>query len=464
MGRIQLLRKIALSSIAFGLVSTPCVADDGVRAEETSETAWHGADSDMPRPASWLPGWLVRTASTIPSSRYLGDDMGDLPRSSIVIASPAADLDVPGPLTEITVSGYVKGDVILDFDHDLGDEFDYNELTAGTKHTHTRMHARQSRLRVSSKTDTAVGQVRTLIEGDFFANTSSNPFSAPSRDMLLQLRHAWGEWEILPGTIFGAGQYWRNFKSTFSGIPTVDYRGPAGELDKTRNAQVRLTNITGPIEFAVSAEEIALADRANIPDFTARLQYSLPGGSAFMLSGVTRYFRSQPDLLIEQRRLGWGGQIAANIDLGGYAVFTASAMAGEGLGDYLQGGGAGAWQKETGEIRLIPAYGLFGGLRFNLSDTTNLNLGVGYAKTNGKAVQRQVEYDHSVGRTQGLYNRQVTSLHANVMWEPLDQVRFGWEVIWAQRKYWDAGPTPGSVPAQHSASNVRTQFGAWFFF
>ena len=45
------------------------------------------------------------------------------------------------------------------------------------------------RFRIRSRSDTAVGQIRTLIEGDF----EGSPFGTTTS---FRLRHAWGEWDL----------------------------------------------------------------------------------------------------------------------------------------------------------------------------------------------------------------------------------------------------------------------------
>jgi hypothetical protein len=48
----------------------------------------------------------------------------------------------------------------------------------------------------------------------------------------------------------------------------------------------------------------------------------------------------------------------------------------------------------------------------------------------------------------------VYKVHANIMWQPVKQMRMGWEVLWAQKEY-----TDGS-----DADAVRASFATYFFF
>ncbi|WP_137388087.1 porin [Rhodoligotrophos defluvii] len=410
-----------------------------------------------------MPNWLLkRNASTIPSARYFGLTPSQQERTGTTMVKPAADLPADEHVAEIILSGYVKGDVIYDTRHDLGDIFQFEKLFADDyRLKHTRVHARQSRLRVQARSDTDIGYFRAMIEGDFFGGTSSDP--------ALRLRHAWGEWEPVNGAIFGAGQYWRNFVPPVSGFITVDENGPAGLASKPFAPQVRLTHRSGPLEFAISAENSSvnlIADR--VPDLAGRVEYKVPGGSAFYVSGLGRYFSSPADMPEKDHALGWGVHAGASLNLGDLAVLSAAVTYGTGLGSYLMGGTAAAWFEDTGKAHVLPAWGFFAGARVYLSDTTSINVGAGYAKPKASALQRAVDYNlGGDDPADGTFTSETKSLHANFIWEPIEQIRLGWEVMWAQRKYWAAGDPlidPPPPPRHLKASDLRGQFGAWFFF
>ena len=48
----------------------------------------------------------------------------------------------------------------------------------------------------------------------------------------------------------------------------------------------------------------------------------------------------------------------------------------------------------------------------------------------------------------------IYKVHANVLWQPVKQMRMGWEVIWARSHFEDGEEEDG----------VRATFGTWFFF
>ena len=67
----------------------------------------------------------------------------------------------------------------------------------------------------------------------------------------------------------------------------------------------------------------------------------------------------------------------------------------------------------------------------------------------------------------------INTVHANIIWQPVRQMRMGWEIIWAQKKLGKNtiticglanAATPGSCGRKRTEDAVRGMFGAWFFF
>ena len=126
---------------------------------------------------------------------------------------------VPGTNTEFSIGGYVKADLIYDFDESLGDLFVPESISTGDDDDTQRFraHARQSRLNFKTKTPTSYGDLKTLLEGDFFGSGGNEVFSNSAS---FRLRHAWAE----IGN-FGVGQFWTNFMLSLIHIsePTRPY-------------------------------------------------------------------------------------------------------------------------------------------------------------------------------------------------------------------------------------------------
>lgn len=388
----------------------------------------------------------------------VGDGMPS-DRGMTIAITPSADL--PAPVHEVTISGYVKGDFIYDFGQDLGDYFAYSQIVDNNGRKHARLHARQSRFRILSKSDTSIGQIRTMVEGDFY---SGGPVGSTD----FRLRHAWGEWDMTPNWTFGAGQTNRNFMSLITGITTVDFNGPAGLIGTSRIGQMRLTYRDGPHTLAFSIEDPTGEDEwttrlsgfnDDMPDLVGRWQYDAPGGHQFLASAAGRHFTTKKKLGAARSddTFGWVVQGGANINLADVATLTAGVIYGQGAGNYIIANAPAYWvDPATGSIETITSMGVFAGISVPITDTTTANFGWGMTKPDGKQVKKLVDS----GVATGTMTRQTMSVHGNIIWRPVNELQLGWEVIYGQRTY----NNMSNQGNHHTGDNIRAQFGAWFFF
>jgi len=461
------VRQLLLSSAATLLVTTGgAVADELGALKAQLEALQHQVNTleaqsvapSAPEGASWI---RFRNGSDIGLDKANPDNAGFAKSNDVIpddrgwsiAITPVADL--AAPVHEVSVSGYVKADFIYDADQNLGDLFSFTALSnAAQTNENVRLHARQSRFRIQSRSDTAVGQIRTLIETDFFGGGNT-----------LRLRHAWGEWDMAPNWTFGAGQTWSNFMPLIDLPDTLDFNGPAG-LAFTRQGQFRLTYKDGPLSVAVAVEdpsttathtgsiiaagtpEADVTDR--VPDLTGHVQFNAPGGFKFALTGVVGQLHVDPDATATATITGhddellWGGIAAASVDVTDSLSLTASGGAGQGAARYIVGadtfvnlGGSAANPSIAGR----EYWHASASARIAFTDAVASNLAWGYIDFDGAdTIAGQEDY--------------LQSVHANLMWQPVTKLKMGVEGMWAERKVKGAG-TPDAF---------RAQFGTWFFF
>jgi hypothetical protein len=55
------------------------------------------------------------------------------------------------------------------------------------------------------------------------------------------------------------------------------------------------------------------------------------------------------------------------------------------------------------------------------------------------------------------------TVHANILWRPVQQMQLGWEVMWGQYDF-DGGDFGFASSPDRKDDAIRAQFGAWFFF
>lgn len=491
------LRRALLSGVALGVASTGAQADELTALKAQLEALQSRVNQLESAPA---PAALPDGASLITFKRGQGSlsdwntdrkAEGIIPQDGGFTIAITPTADVPAPVTEVTVSGYVKGDVIYDFDQDnLGDTFTSGSgISNGAQNVSgVRLHARQSRFRIRSRTDTAIGQIRTLIEMDFFRfGTSGRVNTVVSTGGGLtgisvgnfngnpepRLRHAWGEWDMTPNWTLGVGRFWRISCDVFTSVGTVDFGGSAGGCSNTRAAQVRFTYTSGPVSFRFGIVEplqdvtrfggfvtgttattpAATRTSPDFPNFAAALLYDAPGGHQLFVGAEIEHidFDGTENTFADDD-VGWEVQTGVNINLADIATFTGHFQYGDGITNMLGDGianfalvGCGA-AAATCTIDRNEAWGAYAGLSFNVTDTTQFNIQYGHANPAG-------------GRA-GFTS--TNSIHANVLWRPVRQMRLGWEVIYGFKRNTTA--TAAAAGRRRHEDAVRGQFGAWFFF
>jgi hypothetical protein len=413
-----------------------------------------------------------------------------------IAITPSADM--PAPVAEIVVYGYVKGDVIYDLEGNAN-KFSFSMPGADRFNEEDDefvfLHANQSRFGIKSKVDTAVGQIRSRIEMDFFCASESTDFGAAFQGLgqtyCPRLRQAYGEWDMTPNWTLLVGQTDQIATLGIIGVTLVDNFGDAGINGGTRFAQARITYHDGPLTWAVAMERPEEASDTLIPGLGSFLQYDIAGGHQLIVAGEVDDINSDPNNLENDNdhRLGWVVGAGANINLADIATLTVGAQYTEGL--------ATRWMNQLDTRRTVcenaivvdngngvpvvagcadfdeslqKAWGITGGLTFNVNDTTSINLEAGYAKNIDAEQNELLTVDN------------VVTVHGNILWQPVKQLRLGWEAMWGRNELIDDrvfDPDSGldsacrnvegdeDVNKNHcpnSNEDFRLQFGAWFFF
>ncbi len=209
------LRKALLGGAALAVMATGAQADELTALKAQLEALQTKVDSmessassyNLPEGVSLLTGRRgVADYNFAYNSPQIDRDWAGGENSGYTIAiTPTADM--PAPVAEITVSGYVSSWVSLGIDgHTPGEAGNFNPYYFEGDDTHLEINSRGS-IRVRSRIDTAVGQIRTDIE--LRADAPGNA----------QMRYAWGEWDMTPNWTLGAGSFWQ--LTSLIGVPTT---------------------------------------------------------------------------------------------------------------------------------------------------------------------------------------------------------------------------------------------------
>jgi len=372
--------------------------------------------------------------------------------------TPTADM--PAPVAEITVSGYVRSWVDYEIDgHTPGDNgafspvgwsCDANNTAETDCDDHLDIDSRGS-ISVKSKVDTSIGQIRTFIElrADAPGNAS--------------MRYAWGEWDMTPNWTFGAGSYFE--VASLITLPSyVNSSSPVGPSGTTRRDQIRLTYTDGPLSWAVALEEPTYSSETTMPDITTSIIYDVAGGHQFqIIAGVADWYKNgtaDDDAGVNHAdKLGWliGGGMVLN--LADVATLSAGAVYGEGLvvasqlngysnlgvssDGALDNGFTGQTVDANGNP--IEAWGMHAGLGFSVSETTTANITFGYEEVLESAPTESAATDFKKAWTVG----------GNIIWQPVEQMKMGWEINYGEAESFDK-------TIQTEA--LQAVWGTWFYF
>jgi hypothetical protein len=476
MNNIKGLRRALLGGAALMAMTSGVQADELAALKAQLESLQSRVDSltKPPAPPSQAPAGVSlvtfergsRMDFVAPHAARDRGNANDDAGFTIAI-TPSADL--PAPVAEIALYGYVKGDVIYDLDGNYN-KFSFSmpgqDLTGEDDDGFVFLHANQSRFGIKSKVDTSIGQIRNRIEMDFYCASEFSDygpgFQGFGQTFCPRLRHAFGEWDLTPNWTLLAGQTDQTAMLSIIGITTVDNYGDAGVNGGTRRAQMRLTYHDGPLSWAVSMERPEEVSDTLIPDFASYVQYDLEGGHQFIIAGQVSDL-GKDGSRDNDRRLGWVIGGGANVNLADIATLTAGAQYTQGLTD--------RWlnqldttrracefdlpTNQIGDCALMRGYGVTAGLTFNVNETTSINVEGGYAE-NLNADEGFIPLPENVW-----------TAHGNLLWQPVKQMRLGWEVMWGRedfRKENNRCVMVGAGGDDCAEDSLRFQMGSWFYF
>lgn len=360
---------------------------------------------------------------------------------------------ISGTDTSIGMGGFVKMDTMLSNvsagRDKLGDQqLVFSQIPVGSasgEHSQTTFIAKDSRLWFKSFTPSNWGDINTYMEFDFYGDSATYSYTP-------RLRHAYGS----VGN-FLAGQTWTTFTNISASPDHLESGTSAGALSTTRQPLVRwtqpLNGFATPIEIQAALEtprsriwvpnsiESASSNGANsanpiddkfltspnadrYPDLVARVNFKPEWGnlSFAALGRQIRYTQAQTGL--ETGNWGGGLNLAGKINSLGLDTFRFMAHIGNGAGRYTTVSNTfeDAALSEQGDLSLIKTFGGMVSYQHWWNKQWRSNLTYGYSTANQPMIVNP------------LLNQQVQSIHANLIWSPINQTTLGMEYIFAERE------------------------------
>ncbi len=296
-------------------------------------------------------------------------------------ADPIFDsgLVIYGSDVALKVGGYVKADLIKDFDP-IGsqDFFDTTTIPVdAVPYENVRFQARQSRISFDTRWRIDGEIARAYIEGDFFGGVPNEDDTNGSADF--RLRQAYGRIGR-----FTAGQTWTTFTDPAAVPQTIDFEGAVSNVNR-RQGLVRWEQpvVDDFLLWAVAVENpdilieapsaITGSGRTESPDFITRLRLTPDWGefqSAFVLRKLGFQPTDQPVITEEAWGINFTGSFLLLQETKAYYQITF----GEGIGSYRGSPDVVATGPNTSSI--LPMFGWMIGVHHEWNDawTSNFTL------------------------------------------------------------------------------------------
>ena len=353
----------------------------------------------------------------------------DLAKEEDRHTSKGTHFNIPNTGTVVTVSGYVKGSVIHDFDKIaspakfITKDIVVNGQPPGEPSHRTTFTANASRFIIGSSTPTDIGKLTTLISMDFFGNSTD---ASPDP----RLRQAWGQLDdFLAGGGLRAGQSWSTWDDVSALPETMDFEGPNGS-QQTRQPLVRWTRDfqdTYTLWIAVEDPDYSIENgdnKTNWPDTIVSLNWH--GGWGHLKPAfMGRVIKGDSVGGNTDTKFGWGAQLAGIINVPLLAEkdnFKFQVVYGGGISSYNNDGGFNDAVFDGNDLKAIYSFQGYGAFQHWWLESLRSNAVFGWVDVDNRSVQPGDALDRT------LY------VAVNLVWSPIKQMDIGGEYLWGQRK------------------------------
>ena len=331
--------------------------------------------------------------------------------TSCLLLSSSVIVMAATPVTTTQVSGYVKFDSIYNDENDASGALREQALLtlngdeANDEEGDLYLSSYESRINFTSQTTgTPVGDLKAVIEGDFYSGPAQN---------VVNLRHAYFVQDKL--TI---GQTWSTFMDLASLAETADFGGPAGRIF-TRQSLVRinLDMAGGEVDLAVEDPKNGVAEEQDptAPDLVAKFTRAYDFGhlSTALLIQNLKY----DDGTNSDSAVAFAGRLSGRVNVGSDNIKFAL-ISGQAMGGYLNFGDVQAADFIEGKIEL--------------SEQTATR--ISYQHLWSQSFRSTIRYAITTSKLDGVDQGDFNSLHANVVYNLYKPVKFGAEIINAKKK------------------------------
>lgn len=323
-------------------------------------------------------------------------------------------------VTTFTIYGFGRTSFVWD-DQDLkrSDLFvPANISVNGTKTPNFFIGSKQTRLGFDVKHTIGGEALDIKVEGDFHND-------ATDANGLFRMRHAYVNYRFVM-----VGMAWSNFFDEEVNPVVVDFEGPNSST-LSRTPQIRFStykaknvlsvSLENPVEnVTVGGPVTVLPER--FPDIIAG--YRVNGTFGFVkVAALVRELRYQSDM--PRSLLGYGLTIMTSIKAGEKDKLRFQAVTGTGVARYIQGASGlnyDAIYNGTNELQAVQMHGSNVSYQHHWKNNMHSSLTAGYLGIGDNSALGASNFKS------GFYGS------ANLFWDPVKNLTFGWEAIVGQRQ------------------------------
>ena len=334
---------------------------------------------------------------------------------------------LPGTNASLAIGGYVKTDVIYNFDAlQIKDRFIVGSIPVGVQPTdadeaQSSITANQSRINFDLRDSTNYGIMRAFIEGDFAGNNDT-----------FRLRHAFGQWNRML-----AGKTWTTFMDPSASPEEIDFEGLNGRIN-VRQSQVRFMPEIGKayeLQFALEDPNPELQDGTGIsqwPDVVLAARFQPNQRLHMKLALLLRQIRGKNFGDSVEKKFGGGAALSGRFIIPTFdprdnLLFQISA--GNGIGRYVNdlssiGNYDGVFDPNTGQLDLFDVIAGYTSLQhwWGAGELrSNFTFGIVDVSSPGF-----LDDDNAYRRT--------LRFSSNLIWSPIPRIDLGAEYLWGRRE------------------------------
>jgi hypothetical protein len=376
--------------------------------------------------------------ATLACSTLAASAQGQPPGGTATTQAPAAgpkvveeglfpkSIKIPGTDLSLSIGGYVKVDVIQDFDG-IGDAYEFKTSTIPVEGSagaalggQSTIHARETRFIVDLRSDGVNGHhFRAFAEGDFYGDKNA-----------FRMRHAYGEFGPLLG-----GQTWSTFQDVSARPLTVDFEGPDGEVF-VRQAMIRFTKkvatawtmavaVENPTPQFAAPSGLTGSVRNAMPDIPGFVRYQ-HGRGHLQVAGLVRQLRFDSTGASDDiSTTAWGLNTTGVLPVGKHDQIMAQVAFGDGTARYIE-----SLSGQNLDAVLTPAN--------TLTALRAQSAAVGYTHVWRPGLRSGLSYSTaSIEDDAALPGSTVDRLQdtrVNLFWTPYRLVDVAGEVLWGRRE------------------------------